>query len=150
MSAWRIVIEDDVLNALNAAELAAFRRVQANADGSDGDVLPDTISSAVMEARGRIAACKNNSLAEGETVPEVMIHHVVAIIRYRLLSRLGVSVKEGREQEYKDARKFLEDVARCQVAIPSIGGDDDTTPSWPKPSISGRPATFKRRQQDGI
>lgn len=132
------------------AEFEAYRRIQANEDGSDGDVLPDIMESAVMEARGRIAACKTNSLAEGLTLPEGVIHHVVAIIRYRLLSRIGMTVKESREQEYKDARRFLEEVSRCKVAVPDPGGADDTKQHWPKPSIKARTKTFGRSQQDGL
>lgn len=150
MSAWRIVTDEDVLSALNSAELAAYRRILAEEDGSDGDVLPDIIDTAVMEARGRIAACGRNTLATGLTVPEVVIHHLVAIVRYRLLTRLGIRAKEERAQEYKDARRFFEEIARCMVAIPSPDGVDDTAQSNPVPTVKSRPPRFSRHQQDGI
>lgn len=150
MSSWRELTEDDVLRTLVGAEFEAYRRVQAEADGSDGDVLPAMMETAVMEARGRIAACKRNVLAEGLTVPEAVVHHIVAIIRYRLLSRLGVRAKPERDQEYKDARSFLQDVAKCLVAIPSPAGADDTQQHWPKPSIKAGAQHFGRAAQDGI
>lgn len=139
-----------MLTALSAAELAAYRRIQANPDGSDGDVLPEIVDAVVMEARGRIAACKTNTLADGVTLPEVMVHHVAVIVRYRLLSRLGLNVKSVRENEYRDARAFLADVSRCLVAIPDPAGSDDTQQHWPKPSFTTRKQQFDRRSQDGI
>lgn len=114
---WRELTEDDVLNALNAAELAVYRKVQANVDGSDGDVLPEIIIKAVQEARGHIGDCASNRLAAGNTVPDRVVHHVVSVICYRLSTRLGIKVKEDRKEEYKDARRFLERVSECKVAI---------------------------------
>lgn len=136
---WRPLETTDVLGALNGAELAPYRSLLANEDGSAGDVLPAIMEAAVVEARGRIAACRRNTLAAGLTVPEVMIHHLAAIIRYRLLTRLGARVKPEREQEYKDARRFLEDVARCQVAIPDPddAAVDEDYPA-PVPTVSSR------------
>lgn len=149
---WRSVTTDDVLSALNAAELAPYRKILANEDTTEGDVLPDIIETAVMEARGRIAACSKNTLAAGMTVPEGIIHHLAAIVRFRLLSRLGVRAKEERLQEYKDARRFLEEVARCQVAVeaPPAEDEDGTEYPVPTPTVKSRPPRFTRQQQDGI
>ncbi|MFC5049242.1 hypothetical protein ACFPK9_01230 [Rubritalea spongiae] len=140
---WRELTDEDVLNGLNAAELVAYRRIQANEDGSDGDVLPEIMEAVVMECRGRIAACSKNKLADRATLP-------VALVRYRLLTRLGLSVKSAREVEYKDARSFLSDVSRCMVAIPAPSGADDTAQWYPRPTHTKRPQQFNRASQDGI
>ena len=112
---WREITDEDVLNSLTGPETAAFRSA-ALRDGQD-DPLPEIIITVTDEVRGYIGGCSNNRLEAGATLPRAVIHHAVAIIRYRLISRLPISINDAREQEYKDARSFLKDVAACRVVI---------------------------------
>jgi phage gp36-like protein len=45
------------------------------------------------------------------------VHHAVAIIRFRLLTRLDISVSEDRRLEYTDARRFFDQVAEGKREI---------------------------------
>lgn len=112
---WREVLEDDVLTGISGPETVAYQ----SAALKEGQVnpLPEIIATVTDEVRGYIAGCSNNRLEAGSTLPRAVIHHTVAIIRYRLISRLPIRVSDEREQEYKDARSFLRDVSACRVAI---------------------------------
>lgn len=145
---WREITEDDVLTALTGPETAAYK--SAALKSGQSDPLAAVIATAVEEARGYIAGCRHNVLAEGNTVPEAMIHHVISIIRYRFISRLPISVSDEREQEYKDARTYLRDVAACRVGIEQPDTASDSSFPAATPTVSARTRRFSRSQQDGI
>lgn len=147
---WRTLTENDILQSVTGAERDAIQ----SAATSPGQPLPvaSVILTAVHDARGRIAAYRGNTLAEGDTVPETLVHHVVAIIRWRLLTRLPTDrlATEPRKLEYQEALKALESVAAGRYAIESPSTPDDEPRAQILPSISGRTSNFKRSQQDGI
>jgi len=151
---WREVTTDDVLGALNGAELAVFDGLLGDLAGDDSDVLTGIIETVVRRVRGQIAACSQNSglMASGLTVPESMIGDLVAIVRFRLLTRLDETPSEGRKIEYDDAIDFFEDVAACKVAVPSGVdlNDEDAGVPLATPRITTGTRNFKRSQQDGI
>ena len=111
---WITLTEDDVLTRLAGPELSAYRTA-AKAAGQ-ADPLPEIISGAVQEARGRVAKAGYTSDDE-DAVPEQVKHHVLAIIRYRLVTRLPLEVKESRRKEYEDALQFLREVAAGDVVL---------------------------------
>jgi phage gp36-like protein len=81
-----------------------------------------------------------------------MVHQLLAIIRYRLITRLpdvGL-LYEARTQEYRDARNYLVDVAKGLVSIEQPVSADTTPRKQMPPSIAGRAKQFSRAQQDGI
>jgi hypothetical protein len=84
---WRELTEADVLGAMNAPETAGY---QAAAAGDGQDVLADITAQVVQECRAHIADCERNSLAAGDTLPERVMYHAVALIRYRMLTRLDM------------------------------------------------------------
>ncbi|MFM2241537.1 MAG: hypothetical protein RLZ97_392 [Verrucomicrobiota bacterium] len=148
---WRVITEADVLNVLSAPESAA---IQAAAAGDDQDVLAEITAQVVQECRGHIADCERNTLAPGNTLPERVIYHAVALIRFRMLTRLDMEVSEDRRREQKDAVEFFRRVAECKVTLEPGDGTatDDGTDSMasPKPGITARPRDYSRKQQDGI
>lgn len=147
---WRAITEADVLAVLTEPERIA---VDESATGDQGSPVAAVIVSATAEARDRIAAHSANKLdADASTVPEGMVHHLVAIIRYRLLSRLPVQslITEARTQEYRDARNYLTDVAKGLVSIEQPVSADTTPRKQMRPSIAAREKRFSRSQQDGI
>jgi phage gp36-like protein len=148
---WRELTEDDVLAGLNAPETRAYKSA-ATAPGQN--VLEQILAQVTQECRGHIADCAKNTLAPGNTLPERVHYHAVALIRFRMMTRLGLEVSEDRRKEQRDALRFFERVAACDVALePGDGsGTDDGTDSQaaPSPGIKARPRQFSRRHQDGI
>jgi phage gp36-like protein len=117
--AWIEITADLARSAMNASELAAY---QVAAIGEDQDPLADITKTAVDEARAHIADCAQNQLAAGQTVPERVVHHLLAIIRYRMVTRLDMEVSEDRRAEYRSALRFFERVSECKVAIEAPEG----------------------------
>jgi len=148
---WRELTESDVEAGLSAPETAAY---QTAAISAGQNVLAQIIAQVTQECRGHIADCSRNTLAPGETLPERVHYHAVAMVRFRMMTRLGLSVSEDRRKEQRDAIRFFERVASCDVAIePGDGtGTDDGTDSQaaPSPGITARKRQFSRGQQDGI
>ncbi len=148
---WRELTEADVLGAMNALETAAY---QAAAAGDGQDVLADITAQVVEECRAHIADCQRNSLAAGATLPERVMYHAVALIRYRMLTRLDMEATEDRRREQKDAVEFFRRVSECKVAIEPGDGtaSEDGTDGYvsPRPGINARERNFSRSQQDGI
>lgn len=114
---WRAITETDVETVLAGPELEAIRSAAGAADGDDADMLPAIIATVTDEVRAHIEDCAENRLGAAGTVPERVIHHALAIIRNRLLSRLGMEAGESRNVEYRDAVAFFRRVSECQVKI---------------------------------
>jgi hypothetical protein len=148
---WRELTEDDVLAALNEPESTAY---QTAVIAAGQDVLADITGQVVAECRAHIADCARNSLAPGLTLPERVLYHAVALIRFRMMTRLDIEVGEDRRREQRDAVEFFRRVSECKVAIEP--GDGSASPDGtdgfasPKPGITARRRNFSRNQQDGI
>lgn len=98
-------------------ELEAVRRAAGDAEGADADMLPAIIATVTDEVRAHIEDCPENRLGPAGTVPERTIHHALAIIRNRLLSRLNMEAGDSRNIEYRDAVAFFRRVSECRVKI---------------------------------
>lgn len=146
--AWVTITEADVQTRLAGAELSSYRSA-AKAQGQV-DPLPEIISNVVAEVRGHIAACERNTLGDGETIPEKLMHTALALIRYRLITRLPLTVSEERKEEYRDATELLHRVADCKFAVeePETASDDEVIASS-SPSFTERTRNFTRADQDG-
>jgi len=145
---WITLTANDARSAMNAAELSAY---QVAVIGVDQDPLADITETAVNEARGFIGDCKENQLAEGLTVPERIVHHVLAIIRFRMLTRLDLTVSDDRRTEYKDARRFLERVSECKVQIEQpVGAVDTSGASQSIELVESTTKQWTRKKQSGL
>lgn len=146
--AWITITEDDIKTRLAGAELSAYTSA-ARASGQ-GNPLPEIITQVVSEIRGYIAACERNTLSVGEMIPDKLLGAALAMIRYRLVTRLPLSVSDERKQEYTDAIRLLERVADCKFMVEEPLEPDDEQSSAPSPRITQRTRYFSRSQQDGI
>lgn len=132
--AWRAIIADDLETVLLGPELEAIRRVAGASDGSDDDKLGAVIATVTDECRAAIEDCPENRLGAAGTLPERVIHHALAIIRHRLLTRVKMASSEERTQEYRDARRFFERVSNCEVKI-ELPDDEDVVQEANTPEI---------------
>ena len=121
--AWITLTRDNVLSALNSAEEVAYNAAVTG----DVDPAEEILLTAVHEARGHIEDHPGNRLAAGATIPQRIEHHVLAIVRFRILTRLDIEVSKARTQEYVDARRFLERVSEGKVSIEKPEGEVDTS-----------------------
>jgi Protein of unknown function (DUF1320) len=114
---WIAITATDVESVMAGPELEAVRRAAGDADGDEADMLPAIITTVTNEIRAHIEDCSENRLGAAGTLPERVHHHALAVIRYRLLSRLDMGVGEGRQKEYDDATAFFRRVSECRVKI---------------------------------
>lgn len=125
--------------------------INAAAIGLGQDPLADITATAVNEARAHIADFPSNRLAAGATVPERVVHHIVAIIRYRMMTRLDMSVSEDRRAEYRAATRFFERVSEGKVAIESPTGETEATSAGGRvETLAQRPRIAGRNQLNGL
>lgn len=118
--AWIALTETLIASRLSGAELTALKSAALGAGQTGDQILADAISATVREVRGYVAANKNNTLGDGETIPDELEHAALALLRHRLGSRLpGVKLfnDEARKAEYDDAVTLLRDVAAGKFGI---------------------------------
>lgn len=145
---WIELTEDDVLTRLAGPELTAYKSA-ALAVGQ-ADPLPEVLEGVINEVRGRVAACQANKLGDGDTIPDELKHHALAIVRYRLITRLPIQMRPERTQEYEDALSALDKVAECKFAIEAPATPSDEVISSPTPRIKKRCLKFSREKQEGV
>jgi phage gp36-like protein len=149
--AWITITESDVQTRLAGAELTALKSA-ALATGQTSP-LSDIIAHVVDEMRGYIAACAANTLGQAGTIPAKLLSAALAMIRYRLATRLPVKslLTEDRVKENEAAIRLLEQVAACKFAIEEPATPDTTeTISSPTPRLTARTRQFGRDYEDGV
>ena len=129
---WITLTEADVQTKLAGAELTALKSVALSA--GQGNPLPAILAQVVQEVRGYVAACTQNKLGDGATIPQELETAALAIIRYRLATRLPVAslLTDARKEEYRDALTLLRACAACNFRIEQ--------PATPSAQIVGGPA----------
>lgn len=134
---WITPSADDAKTRLTGAELAAYRTAALAA--GQADPLTQVMLDAVNEARGYIAA-GGYAMGAAGTIPPQTLAPALAIICYRLATRLPIGVKEDRRKQYEDALAYFRDVAAKRTLI-----EQDTTgemaPGATSVVVSSRGAT---------
>lgn len=115
--AWQALTASDVLAKLSGAELTALQ--SAALGNGQSDPVPGIITAVIDEVRGYIAANPDNRLGDAGMVPSKLVSATLAIIRYRICTRLPVKslLTEDRIREKDDAIRLLERVADGKFAI---------------------------------
>jgi hypothetical protein len=147
--AWTTITVENVKTRLTGAELTALQS-SALASGQS-DPLPEICVQVVDEVRGYIAA-GGFALETGTTVPSKLLGASLAIIRYRLATRLPVKslLDDNRVKENEAAIRLLESVAARRFLIEEPTTASTEAIGGPVPSMSAKTRTYKRTDQDGI
>lgn len=148
--AWISISTDDVKTRITGDELEALQEA-ALATGQT-DPLPEIIIGVVKEVRGYVAACAKNTLGTGDTIPEGLLHTALAMIRFRLATRLPEAglLDENRKDENDKAIRLLENVAACKFAVEQPTTATTEEISAPSPKTTAKDREFTRESQDGI
>lgn len=119
--AWITLTEADVKTRLAGAELTAYKGSAVASGITGAEILEEILEGTIREVRGRVAACDRNELGDGLTIPDELRHHALAIVVYRLITRLPLPATsplvEQRRAAYDDAQEALDKVAKCEFAI---------------------------------
>lgn len=137
---WRIITEADLAAVLSEEELRLYRERATTADGTDP--IAALITNAVHEARDRIRANPDNTLADGVTVPVGMVRRVLILIRQSVLTVCKVPVGEDRQKEAEAAEAYFRDVADGKVSVPQpeTATADETPAVRPRPRYNAPPS----------
>lgn len=149
--AW-VLLDDEELNRMFAAPELEAARTLVLEDGQE-DPVPEILTATIDEARGRISACKDNTLGPAGTLPSAVIHHVLAMVRFRVWNRLGLDLSDSRTKEFQSAETFFRDVANCKVNIerPAAAADSkEQNQSGSFEKVSGRDREATRKKMDGL
>jgi phage gp36-like protein len=148
--AWISITTSDVQTRLTGPELSATQQV-ALASGQTNP-LPEIIEQVVDEIRGYIAAYGGNTLGSGTTIPQKLLGAALAMIRYRLATRLPVRslLTQERVDENREAIRLLERVADGGFRIEEPTEADTETHAAPSPQIEAPDRNFSATGQDGV
>jgi hypothetical protein len=123
---WITITEADVISKLSGPEIAAMKTAALQA--AQTDPLPEVIDQVVKEIRGYVAACSENVLGDGVTIPEELLGAAINRIRYELATRLPVAslLTQARTDANSQALTLLRDVAKCafKVIAPTTPSED--------------------------
>lgn len=138
--------QDDVLDQLSEAQL-----IQCTDDNDTGSVDAAKVAQAIADADGEIDGYVGARYAVPlSPVPAIILKLAVDIAIYNLFSRRD-EVPENRAERYKNAIRFLEQVAKGGI---SLGADDPegSPPATEAPRMSSQnPARiFTRRKMSGF
>jgi len=127
--AWTAVTSEDVLSEFTLREQEA---VTASQDGEDS--LDGILTRTLAMARGFISAA-GHTLGDAGTVPDQMLHDVIAVARWRLLvsvAALKPLATEHRKQAHDNAMKRFESVGSgdLRVELASAVPDDNWQGNW--------------------
>ena len=146
--AWIAITTDDIKTRLAGAEVAALQTA-ALASGQTNP-LPGIVSQVVDEIRGYVAA-GGFTLGSGETVPSKLLSATLAMVRFRIATRLPkFPFDENRKLEYEDAIRLMGRVADGKFAVEEPTTADTETLGAPSPAVTPKTLSMDRTSQDGI
>lgn len=148
---WTTITENDVLAGLNASESSAYR-TKLLGDGQL-DPLLEITDQVVAEIRDAVRSNPDNILsASADQVPGSAKYHAVAIIRYRLITRLAGVPNESRRAEWDRANRWLDQVAQGRIRIESGATGTDTEAAAPgsRPRITAATRIYERGDAEGL
>lgn len=149
--AWVTITEANLLTRISGPELSAIRAAALGA--GQADPVAETIKNTVMYVRGRVAACKQNTLGAGQTIPEELMQQALALIVVAFMDRaagLMIDANGQRKRDAERAEEILKDVAACEFAVEQPATPSTQVISSPEPSISANEPGFTRDEQDGV
>lgn len=116
---WINLTETDLEQLMAGAEYTAAKTAALGL--GQPDPLPDAVTDAIQQVRGRIMACQFNYLGDpafGELIPTELRRATLNLARYFACTRLpGGLLNAERTAEYKAALALLDKVAMCDFRM---------------------------------
>ncbi len=143
---WVAITTNDVLAALNHAELAAYQNFRP-APGQ-ADPLATLTGHVTNEIRAVIR--RRHQLDAGGGLPESLAGTAAAIIAHRLLLRCNAKPSEGRQTAHDEALAFLERVGAGQVGVEAPVTPVAEATSAPAPRVKRPRLRFTSLTEEGL
>lgn len=147
MSNWITLVEADVLDALNNAELTAYRGI-AKQNGQT-DPLPNVITSVTNDVR---AACAKKNALNVTGIPASLKNTALDILIYRLANRVAPALAEKRKAAHDEAVARLKDVRSGDhpIEVPDTAADVQFSGGTFNQVDGLQDRRFKRNQTKGL
>lgn len=87
--------------------------------GGSGDRLTGILEQVTALVRAKVSACHKNTLGVSGTIPEECLHAACTLAAHDIRAALPSYVEDTdiRRDAYRNANKFLDDVASCSIGI---------------------------------
>lgn len=123
MDLWHLLSEDDLNASLSQAEIEAFR--QSGGPGGDDPVETQLAQTAAF-VRGIIASSPQTVRADSRAlaIPPSLVQPAMDHLRFRLLTRLDISVNESRRLAYEKACEIFDEIRAGRMSV-EPGTDED-------------------------
>lgn len=123
--AWITLTAEHIKSRLAVDELDAVEDT-----GNEGDAtprLPGIIEQVTLLVRGKVAACKDNTLdADATKIPEELLWAAATIAKHDIRASLPTTGSEEetrlRQREIDQAFRQLDDAAACRLSITNPDG----------------------------
>jgi len=118
--AWITLSEEDVQGRLAGAELTALKSSALATGKTAAEVIAQALEDVSKKVRGYVAACRNNTLGDGTSIPDELKDAALALVVDFLFTRLPAMKSlydEARQNRAKVAMSELRDAAACKIAI---------------------------------
>lgn len=115
---WITLSTDDVKRSLTGAEFTALQTAALSSGQSDP--FTAILAEVIKEVRGYVAACSENSLGDGLTIPEELKSATLARVRFEAFTRLPLGrslLTEDRVEANKAAERLFARVAACTFKL---------------------------------
>ena len=148
---WITLTATNVQSRISGAELAGVNSAALAAGQTAADVLAAALANVIKEVRGYVGV--RNTLGEGETIPDELENATLAVIRYRLLTRLPNMkslLDANRVKEYEDAIKLLDKVAEGKFAIVAASAAAASQATAQTPRITEKTLRYQRADEAGL
>lgn len=151
---WITLTLDDLKTRFSGAEYNGVTQA-ALATGQDADAVAESVIADVVQlVRGKVAACRQNTLGAGATIPQELKDAALAICRGRVCTRLpgmAALLDDVRQAEIRSAERLLDQTAQCNFAIEQPETPSTQEVGAPSIEIISEPTrTATRQKQNGL
>ena len=146
--AWITLTETDLLSRLSDPEVAAFKDAAVRGSEGDATVILGQVTDLV---RGYVGV--EYTLGASGTIPQKLKGPALDIAVIDIMKRAGGTIIDPggeRKAAKDDALHLLEQVAAGKFAIEEPTVEDTEEIGNPKPSFSGKDASFGKEFEDGL
>jgi hypothetical protein len=118
---WVTLSSVHVLARLTTDEKDSFEAV---GESASTDKLTGIIAQVTALVRAKVASCSRNTLGAAGMIPADCLYHAVSLCRAGLVASQPTmeGVTDPRAVETREAHRFLDQVAKCEVLVESPEG----------------------------
>ena len=147
--AWKTLTVAALKTRISGSEYSALTQAALASGQVAADVVAEVLAAVVKLVRGKVAACRNNTLGEGDTIPDELEAAALVLARNQVFTRLpGMSAlnDDTRRDEVRAAERLLDSAAACTFVIEQPATPSDQVIAGPAVQVITTPTRTASRQ----